>query len=79
MLVRWSRAVSGRHGEPPEHDAGHGAVDHRLARLGEALVVAREAARLPEPRERPLNGLIANDKFCLIATAQLPPRRSNIR
>jgi len=25
-----------------------------------------------------LDGLIANDKFCLIATVSLPPRRSNI-
>jgi hypothetical protein len=26
-----------------------------------------------------VDGLIANDKFCLIVTARLPPRRSNIR
>jgi len=25
-----------------------------------------------------VDGLIANDKFCLTATAHLPPRRSNI-
>jgi hypothetical protein len=28
---------------------------------------------------RDIDGLITNDKFCLIATARLPPRRSNIR
>jgi hypothetical protein len=37
----------------------------------EALVVARQAAGARQPRERALNGLITNDKFCLMRHARL--------
>jgi hypothetical protein len=74
---------SRRRREPAEHDARHRREDHGLAGLGQALEVAREAARgqalevareaarLAEPREGPLNDLIANDKFCLTRILRL--------
>jgi hypothetical protein len=59
------------------HDAGGqrrpGVHDH-----AEPVITDPQPTQPLEPADRPLDGLIANDKFCLIGSAQLPPRRSNI-
>ena len=39
--------------------------------VGAALVADGQAAELAEPRQGALNGLIANDKFCLTRTGRL--------
>jgi hypothetical protein len=40
-------------------------LDHRLARLRVSLVVPAVPPVPAQPGVRPLDGLIANDKFCL--------------
>ncbi len=53
------------------HEADHGQGDHSLGHLWQVLVVPGQPAPAPEPAECALNGLIANDKFCLTRAVRL--------
>ena len=58
-------------GEPPQHQAAHHRIDHGLARLTQPLVVLAHPSALREPADGSLDGLLANDKFCMIRPARL--------
>ncbi len=66
-----------------EHEADHGQGDHGLRYLWQVLVVPGQPAPASEPAECALNGLIANDKFCLTRTVRLrlswPRARGRLR
>jgi len=48
-----------------EHQLNHGQFDERFRRQDALLPVLAQPPASPQPSERPLDGLIANDKFCL--------------
>jgi hypothetical protein len=58
-------------GKSAECDARHGGIKQHLAGPDEALEIAAQAPVSSEPGEGALNGLIANDKFCLTRTLRL--------
>jgi hypothetical protein len=65
LIHKWSRiAVFGRC-QTPQHPADRTDPDPRLARPGTPLVVPAMPPVPTQPREAPLDGLIANDKFCM--------------
>jgi len=47
-------------------------------RLNQSIVAAKDMNPFGRRQVGDVDGLIANDKFCLIATVRLPWRRSNI-
>jgi hypothetical protein len=47
--------------------------DHSFTRLRQDLVVLAQPAVPTQPSERPLDGLIANDKFCLTRLLRMAP------
>ena len=58
-------------GEPPRHEANHGSIYQRLAARTQPLVVLTHPPLLGDPSECPLDGLLANDKFCMSRQARL--------
>ena len=66
-----------------EHEAGEGDEVQAGDGLGQSLVVAHEASEAGGPGEGALNGLIANDKFCLTRALRLrlgwPRARGRLR
>ena len=70
-------------GDAAEQQCAHGDMDHGLGHVEASLVVADEAAPPDHPAEGALNGLIANDKFCLTRALRLrlgwPRARGRLR
>jgi hypothetical protein len=67
--------------QPPNHQANHGRVDERFRACAQPLVVFAHPPVLAQPREGALDGLLANDKFCMIRHARLSlshSRRPNL-
>ena len=62
-----------------EHQPDHRQLEERLRRQDTLLPVLAQPPTPAQPRERPLDGLIANDKFCLTRLIRMdstprPPR-----
>ena len=68
-------------GEPPRHEADHGSIYERLPARTRPLVVFAHPPVLVDPSYRPLDGLLANDKFCMSRHVRLSlsySRRPNL-
>ena len=68
-------------GEPPRHEANHRSVHQCFPTCTQLLVVFAHPPLLLDPSDRPLDGLLANDKFCMIRHARLSlghSRRPNL-
>jgi hypothetical protein len=59
-----------------QHEPAHRPVDHRLCGRGQPFVILAKEPRQAQPREGALDGLIANDKFCMSRHGRLSLRRS---
>jgi hypothetical protein len=59
--------------EPVDHHLDHRQLDERLRRQHRLLPIQVQPPAPAQPGERPLNGLIANDKFCLIRLFRMAP------
>ena len=70
------RHVQRVHDQTTLHVLGHRPA-HDTPRV-QILDSSQVQPALPSRDVGDVDGLIANDKFCLMATAQLPSRRSNI-
>ena len=57
--------------EAPGEELDRGEVDHGGSRDEGCLEIFGQSVVAAEPSERPLNGLITNDKFCLTRTGRL--------
>ena len=57
--------------QTPHHQSNHGHIHERFRARAQALVVLAHPPVLAKPGEGPLDGLLANDKFCTIRHAQL--------
>ena len=52
----------------------HGNVNPRLTRFLRPLVILAQSAIPAQPSKCPLDGLIANDKFCLTRLLRMAPK-----
>jgi hypothetical protein len=59
--------------EPVDHHLDHRQLDERLRRQHRLLPIQVQPPAPAQPGERPLNGLIANDKFCLTRLFRMAP------
>jgi hypothetical protein len=69
--------LEGVHHESALHVIGHRPADDPAAE--QVLDHGQVQPSFPGRDVGDIDGLIANDKFCLTAATHLPPRRSNIR
>src|SRR3954468_19488029 len=65
--------------EPPRHEANHGSVHQRFPARTQPLVIFAHPPVLIDPGDRALDGLLANDKFCMIRHTRLSLSHSRRR
>jgi hypothetical protein len=79
-LLRLYEKVSSA-GKAPHHETTHGSIYECLAACAQPFVIFAHPPVVVDPRKRAFDGLLANDKFCMIRHARLSlshSRRPNL-